>query len=326
MRRVALIYNPQSGLRRARRHADVELAASIFRESGAEVAVEPTTGPRSAEQQARRFVADGFDSIVAGGGDGTVHDVLQGVAKTPVALGVLPLGTANSLGCDLGLPRDPQAAARLLVNAAPKKIAVGQLEFQSSATNRESRYFTVAAGIGADAALFYKINAGFKRRWGMAAYCVEAVRQWAMHHFRPFRVEWFDSDLSQPRSATVTQLLVVRIADFGGVLKRLAPGANLLRDDFRLVLFKTSSRTRYLRFATGRVMGQDWADKNIELVHATQVRCLPQPHERQTRHQIVHAEADGEWLGRLPVSISSIPGALNLLVPTTASWLRTPQM
>lgn len=316
MRRAALLYNPQSGLRRSRRVADVERAAKILRAGGVEVQLEPTPGPRSAGQQARRFISGGFDSIIACGGDGTVHDVLQGVAGTPACLGVLPLGTANSLASDLAISRNVEDAARQLLSAEPRRIAVGQLEFQAGPLKREARYFTVAAGIGADATLFYKINASFKKRWGMVAYCAEALRQWALHEFPPFRVEWFDSDLAQKRSEIVTQLLVVRIADFGGVVKRLAPGADLARDDFRLVLFKTRSRTRYLRFATGRLMGRDWTDSNIELVYASQVWCMPERNNAQERHPPIHAEADGEWLGRIPATISAIPGALNLLVPS----------
>lgn len=321
MRKAVLLYNPHSGLDRPRRLANVERAASVFKNAGIGVCLEPTAGPHSAGLQARRFVNDGFDTVIACGGDGTVHDVLQGVAGTQGTLGVLPLGTANSLGCDLGLTRDPERSAQQLLEAESRRIAVGRLEYQTAAAKRESRYFTVAAGIGADAALFYKINAGFKKRWGMMAYVAEALRQWAGDSFHPFSVEWFDTETETKRSEVVTQLLVVRIANFGGVLKRLAPGAGLLRDDFRLVLFKTKSKARYLRFATGRLTGQNWPDTNIELVHASQVTCLPHLDEQQQRHCVIHAEADGEWLGRLPVTLEMVPNALNLLIPPSASCL-----
>ena len=325
MQRVVILYNPQSGLRRARRRSDVENAAVVLQSSGLEVALEATTGPRSADQQARRFLANGYDTIIAAGGDGTIHDTLQGLIGTQASLGVLPLGTANSLASDLGISRDPVTAANQLLTADSRRIAVGQIEYQRNPTRRDTRYFTVAAGIGVDAALFYKLNAGFKKRWGMAAYCVEALRQWTVQSFHPFRVEWFDVDHQQKRSEVVTQLLVVRIANFGGVLKHLAPGADLFRDDFRVVLFKTRSRIRYLRFVTSRLVNQDWADKNIELVHASQLWCHPHRDDDQQRHGIVHAEADGEWLGRLPVQVSMLPDALNLLVPPTASSLLVPQ-
>jgi diacylglycerol kinase (ATP) len=321
MQRAVILYNPHSGLGRARRRSDVERAAAVLHASGVEVHLEPTTGPRSAEQQARTFVRDGFDTIIAGGGDGTIHDVLQGVVGTETTLGVLPLGTANSLAADLGIRRNPETAANQLLTAYSRRIAVGQIEYQRSSTKRENRYFIVAAGIGADAALFYQLNASFKRRWGMIAYCAAALKLWMMHSFEPFRVEWFDSSRDQKRSEVVTQLLVVRIANFGGVLRKLAPGADLLRNDFRLVLFKTRSRMRYLRFVTGRLIEQNWTDPEIEMVSTSQLWCMPHREERQQRHAVIQAEADGEWLGRLPVQLSLVPHALNLLVPPTASSL-----
>ena len=312
MRRIAILYNPRSGRASSRRRAEVERAASVFRAHRLEVEMQATAGARCADRQARDFIAAGFDTIVASGGDGTVHDVLQGMVGTQATLGVLPLGTANSLACDLGLARDPAKAAAQLLASESRRIAVGRIEYQGT-TGCESRYFTVAAGVGVDAALFYELNARSKQRWGMAAYVVESLRQWMVQKFYPFAVEWVDSD-RRKQSAVVTQLLVVRIADFGGVLNQLAPGAGLSRDDFRLVLFQTASRARYLRFALGRLVGRDWRDPHIALVYATEVTCSP--HSQGTdRPPAIYSEADGELLGRLPVRISIVPNSLSLLIP-----------
>jgi YegS/Rv2252/BmrU family lipid kinase len=320
MQRAVILYNPQSGLGRARRRSDVERAAAVLRASGVRVHPEPTTGRGTAGQQARNFIRDGYDSIIAGGGDGTIHDVLQGVVGTTATLGVLPLGTANSLAADLGIERNPEKAASQLLAAEARRIAVGQIEYESGAGHQERRYFVVAAGIGADAALFYQLNATFKRRWGMAAYCAAALRLWIMHPFQRFRVDWTDSTDGQQRSEVVTQLLAVRIANFGGVLRKLAPGADLLRNSFRLVLFKTRNRARYLRFVAAHLVSRDWSDPHIELVDASEVACTPIV-QAVMPHHVIHAEADGEWLGRLPVRVSLIPDAFNLLVPPTASSL-----
>lgn len=316
MRRVAILYNPRSGRASSRRRAEVERAAAVFRAQGLEVETQATAGARCGDRQARQFIAAGFDTIVASGGDGTVHDVLQGLVGTEATLGVLPLGTANSLAADLGLLNDPAKAAAQLLAAKPQRIAIGRIEYERAGEKRESRYFTVAAGVGVDAALFYKLNARVKQRWGMAAYVGESLRQWVVQKFYPFQVEWFDAERQQQRTEVVTQLLAVRIANFGGVLKELAPGADLMRDDFRLVLFKTASRARYLRFATGRLIGQDWTDPHIELVSATEVRCSPHP-DGKARQPVIYSEADGELLGRLPVQIGILPRAFNLLIPPT---------
>ncbi len=319
--KLSCLYNPRSGSRHARRKAIIERTAEVLRSQDITVVEEPTTGPRSGGEQAKQFVAQGFDTIIACGGDGTVHDALQGVVGTQAALGVIPLGTANSLAQDLGLSNDPSRAAEQLLEASVKRVAVGQIEFQRGTTKRESRYFTVAAGIGMDAALFYRINAQFKQRWGMGAYVAQSLRMWALEKFHPFVVEWFDTDLDVKRSEVVSQVLVVRIANFGGVLNRLAPGADLLRDDFRLVLFKTSNKARFFRFATGRLINRDWHDPHIELVHASNLCCLPHRGDRE-RAPTIYAEADGEILGRVPVMIQAVPNALNLLVPKAASSLQ----
>ena len=116
----------------------------------------------------------------------------------------------------------------------------------------------------------------------------------------------------------MTQVLAVRIANFGGVLKELAPGADLLRDDVRLVLFKTASRARYMRFAMGRLVGRDWPDEQIELVHTTQITCRALPSVGEKESAVIYCEADGEILGRLPVQISVTPAAFNLLIPPKA--------
>jgi len=321
MRRAVLLYNPRSGGAHARRVAIIDRTLSALRELGVDASKEATRGPREAGEQAKRLAEEGFDAIIACGGDGTIHDVLQGVVSTPAALGVIPLGTANSLAQDLGLSRDPTKAAAQLVEASLRRVAVGQIEFQC-AVERQQRYFTVACGIGIDAALFYKMNARFKQRFGMAAYVAQSLRMWALETFHPFVAEWFDTDVQQKRSEIVTQVLVVRIANFGGVLNRLAPGADLLRDDFRLVLFKTANKARYLRFATGRLINRDWQDRHIELVHASQLTCTPHRGDNGEA-PVVHAEADGELLGRLPVSITAIPNALNLLVPKAATCMQS---
>lgn len=320
MRRAVLLYNPRSGGAHARREAIIDRTIAALRALGIDTAKEPTRGPREAGEQAKRLTSEGFDSIIACGGDGTIHDVLQGVVGSTASLGVIPLGTANSLAQDLGLSGDPVKAAAQLVEASSHRVAVGQIEFQSS-EERRSHYFTVAAGIGVDAALFYKMNAQFKQRFGMAAYVAQSLRMWAFERFHPFVAEWFDTDSQQKRSEIVTQVLVVRIANFGGVLNRLAPGADLLRDDFRVVLFKTANKVRYLRFATGRLVNRDWQDRHIELVNASQLWCAQLPTDN-AKGPGIYAEADGELLGRVPVMIRAIPNALNLLVPKTASCLR----
>ncbi|HKD01482.1 MAG TPA: diacylglycerol kinase family protein [Terriglobales bacterium] len=308
MRKALLLYNPLSGGRRARRLADVEAAAAVLRNAGVEVSIAPTEGPRGSAQQARHAASEGVDSVFACGGDGTVHDLLQGLVGTGASLGIIPLGTANTLAHDLRLPLTPVGAARASLQASIRRIAVGQVGYQDFAGNTATRYFTVTVGIGVDAHLFYRLNAAAKHRLGMTSYYWKATWLWLTHPLEYFRAEV--SGNGRSGQVSVSQLLAVRIRNFGGVLRELAPGASLDRQDLRLVLFRTRSRISYLRYIIRGLLGTAWQIEGIELADAERVECpAAAPGQR------VFVEADGELLGTLPAEISILPDALNLLVP-----------
>src|SRR5215471_6679284 len=111
MQRAALFYNPLSGRRRKYRVEDVERVAAILRAGGVQLEVAPTRAASDAAAQVRMAIRDGFDTIIACGGDGTVHDVLQGITGRNAALGIIPLGTANAMAHDLRLPLNGDGAA-----------------------------------------------------------------------------------------------------------------------------------------------------------------------------------------------------------------------
>jgi diacylglycerol kinase (ATP) len=312
MRKAILLYNPLSGRRRGRRLADVESALSVLQSAGVEASAAPTRVASDATDQTKQAIADGCDTVFACGGDGTIHDVLQGLVGTHAALAIIPLGTANSLAHDLRLPLSPKDAARAALNAKPRRIAVGQIEYQDFSGKRAIRYFTVTVGIGMDAHVFYELDPLAKRRFGMAAYCVIATRLWLTHKMGNFMVEIKEE--GKTRQAAVSQLLAVRIANFGGVLRELAPGASLDRDDLRLVLFQTHSRLAYLRYVLRGLFGSNWKIPGIDLVHSTRAICRDLASSTETKPGIF-VEADGELLGTLPASISVVRDAMTLLAP-----------
>ena len=313
MRKAILLYNPLSGRRQHRRLADVEAALSVLHAAGIEASSAATRADGGTAEQVSNAIAQRCDAVFACGGDGTIHDVLQGLVGTKTALGIIPLGTANSLAHDLGMPPSPTRAAQAALTAAPRRIAVGRVEYRGFGGKPSSRYFTVAAGIGVDAHLFYKLNPLAKRRLGMMAYYVKATRLWLTHKMEHFAVELPEND--QTRPAEVSQLLAVRIQNFGGVLRELAPGASLERNDLRLVLFHTRSRAAYLGYILRGLLGTRWSVPGIELLHSSGVSCraLEQGLPASSR---VLVEADGELLGTLPAEISVVPDAVSLLVPS----------
>jgi len=312
MRKVVLLYNPLSGRRHDRRLAEVQSAVATLKSAGMDVTAAPTAKAGDASAQVKEAIAEGCDTVLACGGDGTVHDVLQGMVGTDAALGIIPLGTANSLAHDLGLPLSPVEAADAAIRAKPRRIAVGRVAYQDLQQRPASCYFTVTVGIGVDAQVFYELNAASKKTLGIAAYYAKAMQLWLTHKMEPFGVEIAEAG-GLPRRAEVSQLLAVRIQDFGGALRELAPGASLDRDELRLVLFRTHSRIAYLRYVLRGLLGTNWQVPGIELVDTLEATChaLEQGHETKSR---ILVEADGELLGTLPVKISMVPDALTLLM------------
>jgi YegS/Rv2252/BmrU family lipid kinase len=307
MRKVVLLYNPLSGRRERQRSTRVQAAAAVLRAAGITVEVAATQAAGAAARQVAEAERAGCDTVFACGGDGTIHDVLQGVVGTPLALGIIPMGTANALAHDLSIPLSAEKAARAALTAKPTRIAVGKVEYQDFQQQRAARYFTVTVGIGADAHLFYTLNPGLKNHLGVSAYYLKAFSLWLTR-----RMEKFVAEIPNVRrSSTVTQVLAVRITNFGGVLKHLAPEAALRRNDLRLVLFHTGKRLEYLRYIIRGMLGTKWEGDSIELMNAGQLKCryLDEAVSR------IYVEADGELLGTLPVELSIIADALTLLVP-----------
>jgi diacylglycerol kinase (ATP) len=318
MRKVALLYNQRSGGGRANRRPEVEAALADLRSAGVEATLTVTVSNSDAGEQARRAVTAGCDTVLACGGDGTIHDVIQGLAGSQAALGVLPMGTANALAHDLGLPLTPAAAVRALQQAQPKRIALGRVEVQGFEGARIARYFTVAVGIGVDAHLFYKLNSATKQKLGMAAYYAKAWQLWFTHQMQSFSVQYGSEASASNLQGPATEMLAVRIRNFGGMLRELAPGASLDRNDLRLLVCRTDNRLSYLSYVTRTLLGASWQVSGVELVHAPAVRCdyAEESKNGSTRPRgKVYVEADGELLGTLPAEITMVPDALTILVP-----------
>jgi diacylglycerol kinase (ATP) len=314
MRRVALIYNPASGQFSGRRKAAIEQVLGVLRAAGAEADAFVTDTPGSATIHAQQAVREGYDAILACGGDGTVHEVLQSLVGTDVALGVVPLGTANALAANLGLIGSPAKAARQLVSAERVRVPVGRIHYQNGSATPESRYFLVAAGVGADALLMARLDPVLKRRFGYVLYMVEAFKIWATDPLPLFEVAIPANGNGSARVARVSQLLAVRVRSFGGALRLLAPGATLLGHDLRLLAFGTRSRYRYLRFLLAVLAGRHSFGRVIELVKADTVECR----NANGSKDVLYVEADGEVLGHLPARMETVLDALTLLVPQGA--------
>lgn len=318
MRKATILFNPNSG--RPRRDKELDHAIGIIQSAGVRTELTVCRSSQEATDHARCAVAAGSDTVFACGGDGTIHDVIQGLAGTPVALAILPFGTANALAHDLGIPLRPGAAAQAAVDGRVRRIPLGRIEYEDFNGKSSARYFTVAAGIGVDAHLFYKLNGELKNRSGMMAYYLKAWQLWATYRMRRFEVEYANGSGLRQR-ALLTELLAVRIRFFGNILRELVPGASLDCSDLRAVMCRTASRNAYLQYVAGALLGRQWNIDGIDLVSCSEVVCrLPEKsdsdgHSDFRSEDRVYVEADGELLGRLPARMTMQPDALSLVVP-----------
>jgi diacylglycerol kinase (ATP) len=319
MRKAALLYNPESGGSRVRRRAELESVLTLLRGANVEAQLILTDSRAHAKEKARQAVLAGFDTIFACGGDGTIHNVIQVLANTSTALAILPMGTANALAHDLGLPMNIAAAAQAALLAAPRRIALGHIQCLDLEGQPRARFFIVAAGAGVDAHLFYKLRTGTKQRMGMAAYYAKAWQLWFSYPMTRFQVEFSETGSAESRRADVTELMAVRIRNFGGVLQELAPGASLDRNDLRLVFCATASRLAYLLYVTRGLLRRSWTIPGIDLAHSERVSCQYREapaSEASPAQPKVYVEADGELVGTLPAEITIAPESLTLLAPS----------
>jgi len=284
---VRVLVNPRS----ARARAAGRLAPRLL-ELGAEVL--ETADPAATTDAARRAAGDGLDRLLVAGGDGTLHHAIQGLAGTPCALGVIPLGTGNDLARALGLPLAPLAALEAALVATPRTIDLGRAG---------ARVFAGVAGVGLDGEVSRRVAAAPRGLRGSAAYAWAVVC--AVARFDPPHLEarWdggaFDGRVMLGAAANSPL--------FGGGM-RIAPAARLDDGLLDVVLVERVSAARLLavfpRVYRGRHLGHPAV--HVARVAAVTFRTAPP----------TTVYADGEPMlaaGPDEVRLESWPAALRVL-------------
>jgi diacylglycerol kinase (ATP) len=292
-----LVFNPGAGAMRWRRGLPRRVAEAL-RAAGHGVSVIPTDGPGSAGEIARERIKAGSDLILALGGDGTVNELLPGIARTQVPFGVIPAGTANVLARELGLGASPLRAVRHLSECTPVRVVLGLLKCASA----EPRYFLAMAGVGFDAHIVYRLSLPLKAKVGQVAY-------WFASFFEFFRrLDEFQVQVNG-ESFNCSFALVSRVRNYAGYLE-IARRASLVKPEFEVVLFEGNSALRYyLKYLASVVTRRTSNVKGMSFLRACNV-SLSAPADVR-----VYVELDGELAGRLPASLEIVPDALTLLIP-----------
>src|SRR5271155_2469469 len=240
MRKILLFVNPVLQQTASRRR-DVARVEAVFRGQGSTVQVMETGENRAAGPKAKRAVAEGFDAIVVCGGDGTIFDVIQGLAGSAVPLGIIPFGTGNVMAQNLKVPKDPEDAARWILRSRPFPVRLGKITC-CSPEGRQSWLFAMAAGMGLHAALMSEARRSGKSKVGRAAYFAAGGRLLWNHPVQPFDIAITTTSGSVVHQQ-VSEAIALRVAE----LNRWRPGGGLAFPFLRLATVAGYSRSRLLR-------------------------------------------------------------------------------
>lgn len=316
MNNATLIYNPVAGGRPRRREREILRAAAILESAGIRARLAPTSGPQTATALARAAVSQGHRLILVCGGDGTVNEVINGLALSgaaprpigdEVTLGVLPGGTANVLAREMRLPLHILKAARELPRWEPRRIVLGLVTWPSEtdAPNQFSnrRYFLSVAGVGFDAYVIQHLAPGAARSLGVIAYIAEALRQIFSYSFPALTCQVENQEFQ------ATFAIVQRTSFYAGWL-RPAPQASIFNDSFRLCLFESRHRARYAVYAAAMFAGRHLRLHDVRLVECRNFVCAA-----ANSLPPILFELDGELVGKLPARFEIVPDALTLLAP-----------
>jgi len=299
-RRAVCIYNPASG--RGISQSRLETVRQILLASADNVRLAPTGLPGHATELARQAAAEGCDLVAVCSGDGTVNEVVQGLAgRAFPALLVLPCGTANVLTNELGLPTDPVRAARLLPQLVSKPVRLGRAVFSNTGS---SRYFLLMCGAGLDAAIADRVSKPLKRTLGRAAFWLAGAR-FSLQRFPRARISAPDSGKIGPWCGLV---VVSKSRLYGGGLV-LTPGAHLLADHFITAQYPGTNRlvySSYLMAASCRLMSK-WPGVRLE----ARDDLLLEP----AAGEPVQVQVDGEVVGELPARITLSDATCTVLMP-----------
>jgi diacylglycerol kinase (ATP) len=312
LRDALLIHNPNAGGGAAKRRRLLDEARTIFGASGIEVELAETKGPGDATQIAQRAVIERRHLVIACGGDGTLNEIVNGLAGAPgpgtishhrVPLALLPAGTANIFAKELEIPWNIPNAARRLVGGRVVDIALGL-----ATPLREpprAKYFLSVAGAGPDGMIVYSIDLELKARLGILAYWWQGGREVFRYKFPHFRVKVGGTALDS------SFVLVGRTKHYGGPFK-ITTLADLFEDQFEVMTLSTQSGLRYLSYLPALWMDKLRGTEGVQFAKTDALVCEP------LDENPVYAQVDGEPLGRLPVEFKIVPGALKVLMPQPA--------
>ena len=243
-----------------------------------------------AETLARHAASEGFQKIVAAGGDGTINEVVNGIAGTDVALGLLPLGTMNVFATELGLPANDLGRCWDIIREDRTRL----IDLPSA----NGKHFVQLAGVGLDAQVVQETSRTFKRNFGPLSYLISAA-QIAGRQPPRLRIE--------SENATTEEGSFVLVGNgrfYGG---RLPFFKQAVIDDGRLdvLVFKRLNYLEIIRYLQNVIFTSHITAPEVEYFQTTRLRV--------SSEEPVPVEIDGELCGGCPVEFTIQPRGLRVL-------------
>lgn len=303
--KVAFIVNPKSGFSGFRK--EVGKAVALLAELGCTVKRLETTQAGDGTLLARQVVDEGFEVAVAVGGDGTINEVVNGLAGTETALAVLPAGTGNVYAADMKIPianpLNPSAvnlAAEIIVTGQQRQIDLGKLTLADG----HSRYFLMWCGIGLDAAISQakKSNIIANRSIGYASWFISSLLVTFDFRGIPATIETDDG--------IIEERIIVAVASNGqlyGRIWRMAPEAKMDDGLLDVGVMVGHQWWETLRHGVALSLGRHIKNPKFHLHHTKHLSLA-------TKHPMpVHVDA--ETIGTTPIEVEIVPAALRIIVP-----------
>ncbi|TFJ91320.1 diacylglycerol kinase [Lentibacillus salicampi] len=293
MKKARIIYNPTSGREAFKKELPTVLER--FEIAGFETSAHATTREGDAIEAAKIAVERHFDLVVAVGGDGTINEVINGLAEQEhrPSLGVIPTGTTNDFARALCIPRDIRKAVDIILNGQSKLLDIGRVN---------AHYFVNIAGGGKLTELTYDVPSKLKTVLGHLAYYVKGIEMLPSLKPTRARIEYDGTILDED----IMLFLVANTNSVGG-FEKLAPDARLDDGYFDLLILKKMNLAEFVRIASLAIRGAHLEDKRILYTQAKHISV-----ETDDKMQL---NIDGEYGGLLPGEFENLPQHIAFFVP-----------
>jgi YegS/Rv2252/BmrU family lipid kinase len=290
--RAKLILNPTS--RRAVSAARLKKIERALTEKGFSLETCAASQPGEAREKAAGAVAESFQMVICAGGDGTIHEVVNGIAGSDLVLGILPMGTGNVLAWEMNIPLDLQKACEVLATGRVRTIDLGLTSVGS--------YFSCMAGVGLDAQVVKEVYPAVKGFLGVIAYPITAVRTVLRYGLPELTINI--DDKGPP--LTGHSVVVCNSRRYGGRFV-LCPNAAVDDGWLDVCILQEHHASAIIRSGLSMVLNHHEAAEGVAFHRGRSIQVI------SDRKALV--QSDGDIIGTTPISFSIVPKALRVMAP-----------